>query len=303
MHSLNVRRAAVIVLIAIACPGSVSHADAATFTVNSTADDESGTCGTAIGGCTLRAAILAAVAMPGRDTIRFDPTVFPLGSPAEIDVVVPLPAIADPAGTIVDGTGAGVVIGQQLTGGGTEGIHGLLFASAPGVPLAGVGVITGQRRRLPRRGHPDLRRDAARLRGRRDGAGRAGRGRVGERAVGVEIHGRNVGKAQVTDAVATHNGNDGILVDVSQSVAGMRVERCAANENERTGIAIGERADAVSDTAISDSIATHDTNGIAVAAVGRGRKDEDQRTTRGYQILERAALPAVEYPGEAEQVH
>jgi CSLREA domain-containing protein len=234
MHSLNVRRAAVIALIAVACTGAVSPARAATFTVNSAADDASNTCDTAIGGCTLRAAILAAVATPGRDTIRFDPTVFPPGSPAEIDVVVPLPAIADPAGTIVDGTGAGVVIGQLLTGGGTERIDGVA---------------------------PDCEDDVT---------GPVVQGVVasGNEQSGVEIHGRNVGKAEVTDTVATHNGDDGILVDASQSVAGTRVERCAANENQRTGIAIGERVQTVSDTAISDSIATHDANGIAVAAVG-----------------------------------
>jgi CSLREA domain-containing protein len=298
MHSLNVRRAAVIALIAIACRGSVSHANAATFTVNSTADDASGTCGTAIGGCTLRAAILAAVATPGRDTIRFDPTVFPLGSPAEINVVVPLPAIADPAGTIVDGTGAGVLIGQQLTGGGMERIDGLVFASAPGVPLAGVAVLQVSVVGFPGAGilicggvPPDCEDDVT---------GPVVQGVVasGNEQSGVEIHGRNVGKAQVTDAVATHNGNDGILVDASQSVAGTRVERCAANENARTGIAIGELADTVSDTAIRDSIATHDTNGIAVAALSGVAKTKItnvagiNNSTRGIAIESLGALSA-----------
>src|SRR6476646_9627773 len=137
MHSLNARRGAIIALLTIVCTGSVSHARAATFTVNNSGDDPPDTCDTAMGGCTLRAAILAAVATPGRDIIRFDPTVFPLGAPVEIDVEVPLPPIADPAGTIVDGSGAGVIIGQLLTGGGNTRIDGLVFASAPGVPLVG----------------------------------------------------------------------------------------------------------------------------------------------------------------------
>lgn len=54
--------------------------------------------------CTLREAIESAVATAGRDTILFDAGVFPSGNgTAAIDLASPLPMIADPAGTVLDG--------------------------------------------------------------------------------------------------------------------------------------------------------------------------------------------------------
>ena len=77
---LSVTTAFVAALLA----GGTDRAQAANFTVNSTADTDDGTCD--VSSCTLREAINAANAAAGFDTILFDPSVFPEASPATIDV-------------------------------------------------------------------------------------------------------------------------------------------------------------------------------------------------------------------------
>lgn len=72
-------------------------AQAATFVVNSTADvvdaaPGNGACATAGCDCTLRAAIMEANALPGADTIKFDPSAFSVSQ--TITLGSPLPAIA-----------------------------------------------------------------------------------------------------------------------------------------------------------------------------------------------------------------
>src|SRR5689334_13245296 len=123
----RVARALLILLLAAVA----TSARAATFIVNSAADATDGSCDSSPGGCTLREAIEAAVATPGRDTIAFDGSVFPKGPPfAQIVLTTPLPIIADPAGTVVDGGHGGV----EIIGNGSVA-EGLVFASAPGMPL------------------------------------------------------------------------------------------------------------------------------------------------------------------------
>src|SRR5438874_2257693 len=68
------RRFARLVVAIVVLFAGVSPADAATFTVDSTADAEDanpgdGVCATAAGACTLRAAIQEANALPGLDII------------------------------------------------------------------------------------------------------------------------------------------------------------------------------------------------------------------------------------------
>src|SRR4051812_48412096 len=105
MHTLI---AAIVALVALTA--APANARAATFVVNSTDDGTPHSCDAEIGECTLREAILAAIATPGRDTIAFEPRVFPIETPRIVSVGSALPAIADPAGTVIDGAGAGVVI-------------------------------------------------------------------------------------------------------------------------------------------------------------------------------------------------
>src|SRR5215470_13141930 len=91
LRQLSARAALGVCLLALA-----TTARAATFVVNSTADTTDGSCDVAVGGCTLREAIEAAVATPGRDTIHFDPAVFPHGpTPVPIVLASELPMIAD----------------------------------------------------------------------------------------------------------------------------------------------------------------------------------------------------------------
>jgi CSLREA domain-containing protein len=129
----NGGRRAVAALVALVLTATPWHARAATFTVNSAADTADGFCGAAVGECTLRETIESAVAIAGRDTIAFDPSVFPRGAGTNIiNLASPLPRIADAAGTVVDGAGAGVFIN-----GGNNVQDGLVFTSPPGVPPAG----------------------------------------------------------------------------------------------------------------------------------------------------------------------
>jgi CSLREA domain-containing protein len=110
-HSGRARSLALCLLLAASAGGVLSRpVDAATFLINSIADTDDGACDPAPAGCTLREAILAANLAAGPDTLRFDPAVFPLGTPQTIAVQTALPHLIEPAGNVVDGRGAGVVI-------------------------------------------------------------------------------------------------------------------------------------------------------------------------------------------------
>ena len=255
MHSLSVMRAAVVALIAIASTGSVSHARAATFIVNSTADDPPGPCETVAGGCTLREAIIASVANPGRDTIRLRSCRLSARRAREIQLGAALPAIADPAGTIVDGAGAGVAIEQEFNGGGTTPIHGLLFATAR--------VAARQcHRREPHR--PRI-----------SGRGRSHCGGVppdcqepvtgttsttSSRSENVEDGHQDRGPRRHQGA-HRRLGRDEERTTASRSTRRRPLPAFASNAARRTttnaGIPSASCAD-ISDTAITDSIATHD---------------------------------------------
>jgi CSLREA domain-containing protein len=88
-----------------------SPAQAATLTVNSTADTNDGACTTASGGCTLREAIdLANTSSGVADTINFA-----LGSEATITLTSELPTITDSAGLTIDGASTNITIsGNKL---------------------------------------------------------------------------------------------------------------------------------------------------------------------------------------------
>lgn len=75
----------------------------------------------------LREAITMANAAPGLDRISFDPTVFPLGAPAQYLLSVSLgglPPVTDPAGLVIDGSNAGitVAVNSSWDSGGRYGI-------------------------------------------------------------------------------------------------------------------------------------------------------------------------------------
>jgi CSLREA domain-containing protein len=87
-----------------------SPAQAATFTVNSTADTNDGACTTTSGGCTLREAIAAANTSSGvADTINFA-----VGSETTITLTSELPTITDSAGlTIMTGVARITISGNS----------------------------------------------------------------------------------------------------------------------------------------------------------------------------------------------
>jgi hypothetical protein len=264
MHSLITTRGAWAALIAVGLAFAPT-ARAATFTVNNTSDPTVGTCDLA-GACTLRQAIIEAVASAERDTIRFDPAVFPPGAPVAIYVESPLPTIADPAGTVIDGAGAGVRIWSQIPVGDDDAAGGLVFASAPGKPLANVKVanlmvfgfdgsgvvICGG---LPPEcdadvASPSVQHVVATL----------------NTEAGIVMAGRTITNPRVADSVALANYGGGIVSFATESVSGARIERCAARDNEFVGLGVGLFAQSISDTLITDSVAVRNGYGIAIAA-------------------------------------
>jgi CSLREA domain-containing protein len=257
------RRRRVVTALGMCVLALATSAGAATFVVNSTADTTDGSCDVAGGGCTLREAIEAAVATPGRDTINFDPTVFPHGpTPVPIVLASELPMIADPAGTVIDGAGASV----RVAGSGAIA-DGLVFASAPGVPLAnvtlanvsvdffehGAVVICGG---VPPSCDGDLsgvvvRNVLVNLSG----------------DAGISIGGAVVKQVLVADSVVFQSGADGIMIFGSQSLTGARVERCTASRSGADGIVLA--APQQTGSAVIDSFALKSgSEGIRVVSAG-----------------------------------
>lgn len=252
-------RAAGIVLM-FALTATASHARAATFTVNSAADTTDGTCGPAVGACTLREAIEGVVATPGRDTIAFDPIVFPAHGANAISLTSPLPVIADTAGTVIDGAGAGVT----LIGGPGVG-PGLVFASAPGLPLAKVTVanfvalsFTGTAVHICGGAPPDCADDVTAALVRNVAVSGAG-------GDGIRIAGGVVKKAQVIDSVVSRAGGCGIRL-FGESLLGPRVQGSSALDSGSCGGVLLKATGGITGATIVDSLAVRGAGpGIAVS--------------------------------------
>ena len=266
MHSLISRNGLLAVAVALTAAVWAPTATAKTFVVDDPTDPEVGDCNVA-GSCTLRQAILEAVAFPGRDVITFDPAVFPPGAPGTIRVVSPLPIIADPAGTAIDGTGAGVRISSDIpVDDDAIAPNGLVFASVPGVPLrdaavtnvtvagfesSGVVICGGA---FPECNEdvvaPVVRRVTARF----------------NSGIGILVLGQNVTKARIDESVAADN-DTGVLLNALGTIAGTRITRSAMKENEFAGIWIGPLTGTIADLAITDTSASHGAAAIIVSAV------------------------------------
>jgi len=98
-------RVAGVALLALGSLLLAAAVSAATFVVNSTGDEpdadlSDGLCGSALGACTLRAAIEQANALPSADTIAFN---IPGPGVHTIIPASPLPALTDDAGVTIDG--------------------------------------------------------------------------------------------------------------------------------------------------------------------------------------------------------
>lgn len=273
MHSLISRTGIVAASVALATAVAAPAAVAKTLVVNDGSDPGAGTCALA-GSCTLRAAIDEAVANAGRDVIVFDPIVFPPNALGRIGIKSPLPVIADPAGTVIDGTGAGVEIGSDIppTGDDATAPDGLVFASASGVPLRDVAVMNVTVSSFQGSGifvcggaypectgdvvAPVLRRVTTRWNG----------------SFGFAVFGQNVGKARIEESVAVYNESVGFLVHGFGTIAGTRITRSVATGNDYVGIMVGQLTEAISDLAITDTSATGGSGGIVATAFERVSK-------------------------------
>lgn len=273
MHSLISRTRVLAAAVAVATAIGAPAAAAKTVVVNDASDFKAASC--AVGGvCTLRAAIVEAVATPGRDVIAFDPAVFRLGATVRIGVESPLPVIADPAGTVIDGTGASVEIGSDIppTGDDTTAADGLVFASASGVPLRDVAVIGVTVSGFEGSGiaicggaqfecaadvvAPVVRRVATRWNG----------------ASGLTVMGQNVDKARIEETVAADNGDSGMVVNGFGTVGGTRIARSVAKGNGFVGILVGPLTETIRDLAIADTSVTGGEGGIVATAFGLATK-------------------------------
>ena len=125
--------ALVLALVLALWPPMAHLTEAATYTVNTVVDESDGSCSD--GTCSLRDAIILAN-NPGPDTINFDTSVFPLASPATINILSPLPSIG--SDTIIDGSNAGVILNGSGTPGETSGV---VIDGASNVVIKGLQIL------------------------------------------------------------------------------------------------------------------------------------------------------------------
>jgi hypothetical protein len=281
--TLRFSLAIVLALLVALAAGGGRPASGAPFTVTNANDAGAGS---------LRQAILDANASAGLDTIDFDPTAFPPGSPATIAVASALPGATDPAGTTIDGTGAGVIIdGSALVG--TE--DGLSFHTSGGVDLTNVTVravtvqnfphfgifICGGAPALPCIGD-DLSNALV------DGVTVSGNGHHGIAITGLSVSdatvtgstlsnneshgaevnscGGNVTAATLTNNTSTGNASDGLYVNSCDDVIGATLTGNTATGNGDDGLYLNA-GDNVTDATVTDNTATgNDDEGIYLNA-------------------------------------
>jgi CSLREA domain-containing protein len=260
MHTA--RRVARAFLILLLAAGATS-AWAATFIVNSAADTTDGSCDASPGGCTLREAIEASVATPGRDTIAFDGSVFPKSAAlTQIVLTTPLPIVADPAGTVVDGGKAGV----EIIGNGSVA-EGLVFASAPGMPLVKVTVanvivagFTGTAVHICGGTPPTCDQDVSGTLVQRVVASQTTNGD------GIRVEGRVNSKTRVLDSVAFHIGDTGIRLFATQSLVSPRIQGATVRDCGETGIFLRSTGDLTGATILDTAAVENAQVGVAVGA-------------------------------------
>ena len=264
-------------------------AAAAVFVVNSVADTDDGDCAAAPAGCTLREAIIAANAAAGPDTITFDPAVFTLGTPQVITVLSALPRLAEPAGNVVDGRGASVVIdGVSLDPVAAD--PGLVIESGSAAPLSHVAVHQLVVRNFAGDGllicggvFPDCDAEVAgalvsavtATTNGDNGIAIDGDPNVGTRvedslasgnqSSGIRLNGEDLVKATVEDCSSSANAGRGINLNAGRDNVAATVIRSVAVENANTGINVNAGS-AVSKARVFESVAASNGSGIVLNA-------------------------------------
>jgi CSLREA domain-containing protein len=274
---LAIRTAFGAVLLAAILAAPARAAKGPGFVVNSTADADDGACTTDANGCTLREAIVAVNAGPGR-RIGFDPQVFPPGAPATIALTTPLPAITV-SGASVDGAGAGVTV----DGFAADSERGLAFESPTGEPLTGVRVahlalarMEGVALRICA-GVPGCDAPLANV-------------RIEDVAIaestgdGIRIEGASAAKIRIARAIAISPGGFGIFVRATAtSLAGVSVDESAVVDAEEGSLSL-RAAETLSAVRVLRTSAVRGDGGIAVEAQGgmRGVKVIGNRAVASF---------------------
>lgn len=206
--------------LALAFLGGANAANAGALTVNSTASS---------GPMTLRHAIESANGNPGADTINFDPTVFPPGSPATILLNDPLPEINGSSPVIIDGSDAGVIVdgsqldgaesGLMVTGGSVSGVS-ILGIQVQNFPGSGIDVCGG--------GLPGCTGNISTL-------ALNGITALDNGQMGIRVRGDVVQTVDV-EGCDLRNNNYGVFFHSGTDLAGVTVETCRADSNANTGV-------------------------------------------------------------------
>ncbi|HUF52461.1 MAG TPA: hypothetical protein VMR52_01655 [Dehalococcoidia bacterium] len=216
------------------------------------------------GAGSLRQAILDANAGAGFDTITFDASVFPPGTPAVISPLTELPAMDDPDGTSVDGTGAGVIIdGAGLAG----NEMGLRFHSGAGIPLNNAMARNLTVRNFPHRGIYMCGGDGVLSCINHDNNNSLidGVTLIGNGDTGAYITGKTVTNAVITNTVTMNNALHGVEIN---SCTGDMIEPVVTDNtsmaNERHGLQVNSCDDIVDATITGNTSLDNEQFGMQV---------------------------------------
>ena len=198
-----------------------------------------------------------------RETIQFDPGVFPSGAPATIAVGSALPVNTDPVGVTIDGSGAGVIIdGGGLAG----GEDGLVFASGAGNDLQDVTVRSLTVQNFPGHGVVVCGGDAANC---ADGLSDAHIDDVtasGNGGFGIRVTGQTNDSAQVVDSLAVDNAADGVNVNAKGDISNATVSGTEAHDNGSDGIEVNAGDNNIGTTVTGNMATGNGSRGLQLNA-------------------------------------
>lgn len=262
-HSL--RKPAYLTTFALVLATTAGRTDAATFVVNSTAITDDGNCATTPNGCTLPEAINAANANAGLDEITFDPAVFPPGGVATITVSTALPALTDPKGATLDGTGADVTIDGDPLAGTQIGIH---FHTTAGINLFNATVRNLRILNFPGDGIRICAGDPATCDSDLsditvDGVTSSNHG--GE---GLRVDADSLEQTTVARSTFENNGGGGVTINGAQTNEDALITDCSALANDDSGFVVTSVVNTIGTTVTGSLSKGNGLHGIFIASNG-----------------------------------